>query len=400
MKLRSLLQVAIVSATALFAVQCKNAEQDRSAAQQAQGKQITITASLEQPTITKTSLSSENKVLWSAGDQIKVYNASHPSGAVYTLSSGAGTSLGEFSGDNIGDGPYYAIYPADAGGTLGETGIAVTLPKEQGYVAGSFGSGAAVSIAQAENIGNFSFRNVLGGVSFQVASDKAFSAIRLQTKGEEALNGAGTVKMSEGGVPQLTMADRTSDEGSFLYLKCPAEGASASSFVLMLPPGSFESGFMVEFLDKEGNVMFKSAKADVNKVVRSSIVDMPASTYTPTYKAAFFESDSFGFFPAIGAAAELGTPLSYDEAAGQYAFKNTDDQRYVRVQNLSQGFYAAITTPKVMALGGTYEVTVEKVEGSSLTSSKANYIAVQKTGDRVWLVNPEDNTGIIQKMED
>ena len=53
-----------------------------------------------------------------------------------------------------------------------------------------------------------------------------------------------------------------------------------------------------------------------------------------------------------------------------------------------------------MALGGTYEVTVEKVEGSSLTSSKANYIAVQKTGDRVWLVNPEDNTGIIQKMED
>lgn len=400
MKLHSLRYPALLAALVFLAFGCKNAEQDGPATRP-RGNQVTITATLEQPVGTKTSLSAQREVLWSTGDKIKVYNSSTPNGVVYTLSEGAGTTGGKFTGDALsGDGPFYAIYPASAGGSLGENGIAVTLPAEQTYAAGSFGSGAAVSVARANAVKRLNFKNVLGGVSLTVTSSKAFSGVRLQTKGNEALNGSGTITLGDED-PTISVT-RTSDDNGFLYLRCPqAVSGTTVNFVLMLPPGAFASGFMVEFLDNEGNVMFRSAKAqESNKVTRSSILDMPVTDYSAQYKAAFFESDSFGYFPAIGAGAELRA-LSYDEANGQYAWQNSGSSRRVRVQNLQEGFYADITTPASTSLGGTCQASVTTVEGGTkTTASNKTFTVLQKTGNRVWMVNAQDNVGIIQLMED
>ena len=397
--MRSLFYPVTLALAVLLAAQCKNAEQDGPATR-TRGKQVTIMATLEQPAGTKTSLSSDREVLWNVGDQIKVYNSTTPQGVVYTLSEGEGTTAGKFTGDPLtGDGPFYAIYPASAGGTLGESGIAVTLPSEQVYAAGSFGSGAAVSVAMANSIKRMNFKNVLGGVSLAVTSSKAFSGIRLQTKGDEALNGSGTITLGEE-APAITVT-RTSDDNSFLYLKCPEAVTAPASFILMLPPGAFASGFLVEFLDSEGNVMFRSAKAkDSNTVTRSNILDMPVTEYTAQYKADFFESDSFGYFPAIGAETPLKA-LSYNEEAGQYAYKNSNNSRYVRVQNLQEGFYAEVTTPASVTLGGTCQASVTTLEGNTkTTASNQTFKVLKKTGNRVWLVNETDKVGIIQLMED
>ena len=398
MKVRSLSYPAMLALAVLSAVRCKNAEQDGPATR-TRGKQVTIMATLEQPVGTKTSLSSDREVLWSVGDQIRVYNGGTPEGIVYTLTDGDGTTAGKFTGDPLtGEGPFYAIYPASAGGTLGENGIAVTLPSKQEYAAGSFGSGAAVSVAKADKIKKLNFKNVLGGVSLAVTSSKAFSGIRLQTKGDEALNGSGTITLGEED-PAITVT-RTSDDNSFLYLRCPEAVTAPASFILMLPPGAFASGFLVEFLDSEGNVMFRSAKAqDSNTVTRSTILDMPVTEYTAQYKADFFESESFGYFKSIGAG-QTPVPLTYDEETGQYAFQNTTGSRRVRVQNLSQGFYADITTPNEMTLGGTAEASVTTLEGSNKTSATKQYKVLKKSGNKVWMVNETDKVGIIQLMED
>ena len=400
MKTNSLLCAAVVVVTALFAVQCENAEQDGPATRQ-RGRQVTIEATLEQPIGTKTSLDAERKVLWNTGDQIKVYNSSTPGGVVYTLSDGEGTTAGKFTGTALsGSGPFYAIYPADAGGALSGSDIAVTLPAEQGYVTGSFGSGAAVSVAKADAVNKLNFKNVLGGVALSVTSSKPFSGVRLQTKGNEALNGAGTIAVGEGD-PSVSV-ERTSDDNGFLYLRCPEEGVSApATFVLMLPPGAFSSGFLVEFLDKEGNVMFRSAKAnDSNTVTRSSILDMPVTDYSAQYKAAFFESEGFGYFPAIGAETPLKA-LRYQEETSQYAYKNSNNSRYVRVQDLQEGFYAEVTTPTSMTLGETCQASVTTLEGNTKTTTNdKTFKVLKKTGNRVWLVNEADKVGIIQLMED
>ena len=399
MKMRSLSFPATLALVVLLAVQCKNAEQDGPATQ-TRGKQVTIMATLEQPVGTKTSLSSDREVLWNTGDQIKVYNSTTLAGVVYTLSEGEGTTAGKFTGDPLtGDGPFYAIYPASAGGTLGENGIAVTLPSEQVYAVGSFGSGAAVSVAKANTIKRLNFKNVLGGVSLAVTSSKAFSGIRLQTKGDEALNGSGTITLGEE-APAITVT-KISDDNSFLYLRCPEAVTAPASFILMLPPGAFASGFLVEFLDSEGNVMFRSAKAqNSNTVTRSNILDMPVTEYTAQYRADFFESESFGYFKSIGAG-QTPVPLTYDEETGQYAYKNSNSSRYVRVQNLQKGFYAEVTTPASVTLGETCQASVTTLEGSTkTTASNKTFKVLKKTGNRVWLVNETDKVGIIQLMED
>ena len=74
-------------------------------------------ASLEQPeAATKTSLFVDGtRVVWTEGDQIRIFNHSHQDGVVFTLKSGeGGKESGTFEGEDIGSGPYYAIYPASA----------------------------------------------------------------------------------------------------------------------------------------------------------------------------------------------------------------------------------------------------------------------------------------------
>lgn len=397
MKLRNLLYPATLSIMAFMAIQCKNAEQDRPSPK-LQGKQLTIIATLEQPVGTKTTLSSERKVLWSEGDQIKVYNSSNPEGVVFTLDAAyAGTGTGQFTGEALsGSGPYYALYPASIGDKLSRSSIPINLPSVQTYAAGSFGPGAAVSVAKGGSVENLIFKNVLGGVSFTFSNSHAISGIRLQTRGAEAITGTGKVNMSND-IPSLIMDAPSSDDQSYLMMTCP--GDASTSFCFMLPPGAFDQGFIVEFLDKNGNVMFKSAKAEVNTVVRSSILSMPELSFKADFNAGFFTSESFGYYPSIGPSEVFDNSKEYTPGVCQYAYKTGDD-RYVRVQSLSLGFCTEITTPKSMSLGETYEATVSMVDGSIKTSFTMDYTVLQKTGNKVWLVNDAEKMGIIQKLED
>lgn len=378
-------------------VQCKSIEQDRPEPKPLEGT-FTIRASLEQPVSTKTSLSADMKVLWTEGDQIKVYSDEDTEGVVFTLSDGAGTMHGFFTGTlPSGTGPIYAVYPASVCGSMSGSSIAITLPSHQLFADGSFGSGAAVSAAKASNFDNIVFKNVLGGVSFTVSGGKALSCIRLQTKRSEALCGSARLNLS-GDTPVIEMETSTADN-SFLYLD--GINTSSASFCLMLPPDTFTDGFLVEFMDIEGNVMFKSASAGgSNTVERSRILKMPESPYTAQYKAAFFDSDSFGFFPSINASGAMDTSLSFDETDSQYAYK-TGENRAVRVMSLSRSFYTDIITPKSMNLGETYIVDVTKLVGGTITAlENKSYKVLQKTARRVWLVNEAEGTGVIQPMED
>jgi len=399
MNISSFFRIALLCTVTLGVVQCKNAEQDRLDSKP-QGNTITIKASLEQPGSTKTALSADMKVLWTAGDQIKVYNAGNTSGIVFTLSDGAGTTQGSFTGTvPSGEGPYFAVYPASAGGDLSGSSIAVTLPSHQTFAEGSFGPGAALSAAKANTISNLVFKNVLGGVSFTVSGEKAknLSGIRLQAKGNDALWGSASLNLS-GETPAIEMDPATIDNG---ILSLDGINTSSAVFCLMLPPGTFREGYFVEFMDTEGNVMFKSASASgVNTVERSKILAMPESHYAAQYKAAFFETECFGFFPSISAEHALDASLMFDEADSQYAYK-TEENRMVRVMSLSRGFYTVITTPKEMNLGEGYSVNLTSVVGSTKTVlSDKNYKVFKKTADRVWLVNEAEGTGIIQKLED
>ena len=382
-----------------LSVSCRNLAETEAPSgnpeEQVAAGQAIIRATLEQEFSSKTALNENMKVVWCSGDQIKVFNKENPSGVVYTLlESSAGTTLGKFSGDALsGTGPYYAMYPASAAGTLSGSVISLDLPGTQQYAQSSFGNGSCVSVGSSETTGIMDFYNVLGCVSFSLESPKALSGIRVSTRGSEALYGTGSVTVSE--TPALSLNGQSGTNGS-LYLDCSAAG-TVQSFYLMVPPGSLGSGFIVEFLDTEGKVMLKTASSNRNTVERSVILSMPVFPFTAEYKGAFMQADAPGYYGHLGA--EDASPLAvyaFDEENGQYSYRTTSSSRFVRIQNMVEGFAYGFTTPYNLVVGETYDVTRE-VNGIPDAETR-KYILVRKSNDAAWFLAQDRSEGFIQML--
>lgn len=350
---------------------------------------------------TKTTLVDGKTVQWTSGDQVRVFNASNPTGEVYTLSDGAGTTQGTFTGAVLsGEGPFYAVYPATAASGLSGGSVSVVLPQTQILTKDSFGNGANLSAAKVAAMTEvFSFKNVLGAVSFTLNANPSLKGIRIQTKGTEALSGSGSLNLSAE-TPSLTMDPVTSLESQVVSLEGSAQ---TGPFYVMLPPGALTSGFMVEFRNAGDMVMVKAAKASANnEVKRNEILGMPAFDFTEQIKGSFLDQPSFGYFGNIGASGTLDA-FAFDKLTCQYAVNTVAaTSRYVRVQSLPLGKYYAVGTPYTLDLGASYDdVSVESVVGSTYTApATATYKVIRKSDNAAWMVSSDLQKGIILLLED
>ncbi len=359
-----------------------------------------IKADMEAPSGTRSSLDG-NVVRWTGGDAIKVFNAAHPSGVVYTLTGGAGTPSGTFSGDPLsGGGPYYAVYPAAVAGSLSGEAVSVNLPQTQELTSGSFGNGANLALAVSSTLqgGSFQFRNALGAVSFTLNGNPSIRTLRIQTKGTEALWGSGSLQMSDG-VPSLSLTEADTDHQA-VYL---SGAAQTGTFYLMLPQGALSEGFMAEFINADNLAMVKAARATENNTVqRNQFLTMPAFDFTPQLKAAFLEPETFTFgsYENVGTTGTLSA-FTFNKLNCQYAFRTVaDETRYVRLQSLPQSRYFAVTVPYAQELGTSADVTVTTVEGSAYASADATYKPVKSTNEGVWYVSDNMQKGFILLLED
>lgn len=364
-----------------------------------QAPQFTIKAVMEDPSGTKTSLD-ENAVLWTAGDQIKVFNASNPAGVVYTLSSGAGTAQADFSGGEVsGDGPFYAVYPASVAGTLAGSTVSVDIPQIQTLSAGSFGNGANVSIAQTDALdASFQFKNALGAVTFTLNGSPSIKSVRVQTKGTEALWGGGTLTLTEG-VPALTLSATDTDHQA-VYLNGSAQ---TGVLCLMLPPGALADGFMAEFVNSEDMAMVKSAKGGAaNTVQRNHFRAMPAFDFTGELKAAFLEPETptFGSYDNVGAENALAA-FTFNKVTCQYATRSAAETRTLRLQSLPQGKYFEATVPNTLALGASSDaVEISTVSAGAYANGTFTYSLVKTTSQGAWFVSADKQKGFIFLRED
>ncbi len=248
-----------------------------------EGAVTTICASLEQ-VVTKSALDGM-AVVWSEGDQIKVYNATTPEGKIYTLTSGAGTSFGTFSTDDpvTGAGPYEAVYPADAvtGASGGRT---VILPSTQNYVAGSFGSGANIALAQGSDPANLPFRNAGGILRLTVRGEATIQSIEVLPRVSEALCGGFRLATNP---LSLQAPDVAFDLYDPVTLDCGTSGVALTSkgvdFHIFLPAPTLSDGFKAVIHDTDGGSMTVLGKGGgYCHIYRSMIRPMPTITYTPT----------------------------------------------------------------------------------------------------------------------
>ena len=150
---------------------------------------------------TKTALTSDYNVIWSAGDQISVFadGANNPFTASNIRASEGGLegAVATFEGmANVAD-VYYGIYPYNEDATMSGTVITTTLPTDQTAVAGSFAVGSNISVAKAAEEDVLQFRNA-GAIVGLTVNGEGISAIRLQSgDAQKPMSGTVTVDATD-----------------------------------------------------------------------------------------------------------------------------------------------------------------------------------------------------------
>ena len=377
---------------------------------------ISFMAYIQKGDSTRTALDGEH-ILWCKGDRIKVFNAATPEGKTFTLVSGQGSQSGVFSGEDPGEGPFLAIYPADAvvSANPSAASFRIALPAVQTYAADSFGPGANVAAGKSDQLDGITFQNVLGALSLTLKGEgKKVRSIRIRTNGSEVLCGTATLSLATADDPVLTFdAEQSEANPEQVSLDCGESGvdltADGTLFFLSLPPGALVQGFTLEVTDPEGNAMIRRGSASANNQInRSRVRPMPALSFSPQYKDTYLTSEgvrSGAFVHALAGEEEPEACCEYEEAKSQFAHLETageDGVRRLRIQDWEQGFALTLTLPATIQTGKTCLVSIDAVGNTgSIRSGKDIPMTVVKQEDgRIWLTDPATGNGYVIMTED
>lgn len=263
-----------------------------------EGKIVTLNASINNGG-TKTSLGAAvweegdpkvYPVLWSEGDAIAVIQEdinSENYGSVYifTLSTGANTTLATFTCDNTNgfnpDLDYRAVYPASSVLTSNGEFCGYSFSATQSYVQNSFGVGAMPMET-----------NMYRGTNNPLLFSNAFGVLKLQLKGTDNENVTSIVVTSDNALSGEAghsggniVLNGTAAENKKVTLDCSANGGvalnqeTATDFHIALPAGA-ESGLSL-MIHTDKASYYKQVPVDVkNRVVAGSILAMPVLDLT------------------------------------------------------------------------------------------------------------------------
>lgn len=239
---------------------------------------------------TKTSMTADKEVVWSANDEIAVFQGV----GTYDLFKVTNSSVGQTQADFTlvtdrettsnevlpCNGAFYpasetieAYYEDGAFVVYG-----VNIPATQKYVAGSFGNGAFPMIAVSED-NMFQFKNILGAMKLQLKGERTVKSITVADNAGNPLAGSSRVSYIAGEAPEIQFESSMWEPApSSVKLDC-GEGvalntSTATDFYIALPETEFEAGFTVTLTDTEGNLLQFEATAS-NEIKRSRILVMP-----------------------------------------------------------------------------------------------------------------------------
>lgn len=245
-----------------------------------------FTASFEQNE-TRTYLEEGSLLRWNAGDQIALFDG-NTLNRKYKFDGETGDNSGTFSivSNPFGTGNdldcHYAVYPYASGVKITENGvITATLPAEQSYAENSFGICANTMVAVTKDLDDtfLKFKNVGGYLKLQLYGDDIIvKSISLTGGGNEKIAGKASITPVFGQEPVVTMSD---DATSGIILNC-GEGVkigttaeSATAFWIVVPPTTFENGFVITITDINGETFTKSTSNEIT-VERNVIKPMKA----------------------------------------------------------------------------------------------------------------------------
>ncbi len=253
------------------AVLCScTADSDREFSEGASTIQITATISESATGATpKTSLGNEvesvRNVLWDAGDCIALFD-DYSLSRELTLTSGAGTNEGVFSGSacaNLATTSYYVVSPASAAQSLEESGVNVSLPSALTDIDG----GNVPMVGKTATDGTLSFANICGFLELRVSGYATVSSITVSSA-TKTLSGKAKVAISSSGVPTVTLTG----EKSVVITPTSALALSPTvcSIFVPLPAATYPAGDLTITMEVAGeSYSFVSSKS--HTITRSRI---------------------------------------------------------------------------------------------------------------------------------
>ena len=285
--------------TCLLAVSCSVHELDIK--DTASRKDVVFHASLEsysEPD-TRVYVDKDVKMLWDAKDRISIFDRTTQN-QQYEFDGGTGDNSGEFvqvaepSGTGT-DLPFIcAVYPYNSATSISEEGVLeLTLPKEQVYRDGSFGTGANTMVSTTDDT-FLRFKNVGGYLVLKFYGEGiSVSSVKLEGNNGEPLSGEATWTPAIGSVPDIDMAP-TAGKSVILHCEKPIElGATkeeASQFWLVVPPTNFTGGFKLTVTDTYGRDFIKNTSAklsvDRNGILRIAPIEVKYDNSPSTYTKA------------------------------------------------------------------------------------------------------------------
>ena len=255
---------------------------------------------------TKTSMTSDKHVVWSAGDQAAIFQGSTLADRYEATesSAGQGNAVFEIIADNSTVNGNFsagtelpcnvAVYPyADGLSLAGEVLqegttyviIGFSLPDTQTYKTGSFGDGSFPMVAVTKGLAdhNLNFKNVLGAMKLQLKGTQIVRSIKVEGKNNENLSGSVTITAyADNAAPAVTMTG-ADDASKAVTLDCgdgvQLSESTATEFIVALPPVLFSNGFTVTVTDSESQT-YTVETDKANTVLRSSLLVMPVATLT------------------------------------------------------------------------------------------------------------------------
>jgi hypothetical protein len=205
---------------------------------------------------TKTALDG-NSVVWSAADQIAVFQGMAKADKYQVNDDCVGTTSGTFGivakGETAAEETFnanIAIYPYQDGLAVTPTSateyqiLGVTIPSTQTYTANTFANGSFLMAAITDGLTDhtLSFRNLCGALKLQLKGTAKIKSIELKGNDGEPLSGDATVKVyPDGSASKITMSQ---DASPIVTLDC-GDGVllnetTATDFLIAIPPTAFE----------------------------------------------------------------------------------------------------------------------------------------------------------------
>ena len=266
------------------------------------GNDLSFVASVEAfSSQTKTAMNSDRQLTWTADDRVAIFQGSTIAdeyaidescagkvNAVFNLVDDNSPVNGNFSvGSDLPRNIAFYPYAEDLSlkGAAMKEGSSYeikgySMPSVQHYAAKSFGIEAFPMVAVTKTMTNheLQFKNVLGAIKLQLKGTRKVKYIKVEGANGERLSGAATVTAYANNLTPAVIMTGTDEASKSVTLDCgdgvQLNNASATDFIIALPPVLFSKGFTVTVTDVEEKEYTTSATI-ANTVLRSSILVMP-----------------------------------------------------------------------------------------------------------------------------